>query len=490
MANELRPLQCKISTGTTDNDTMATKGYVDDQIGGGSATHENLTISTPGQTAFTLASTPIDPAKSQLYLNGQLRKYGGGEDYTISGTSLTWNDPGGVTLLTTDDFQIWYNISIGGGILDQSQIFYVAKAGDDGNNGKSVERPFLTIGAAVTAINLLTPGTGNRFEIQVIGSDTYSESFTVPTYTTVNAPSIRISGTVTLVDRSAIICDQITAPGSGNGIVMTTAVEAFAKANLLDGGTNSVGIDLISGQLRADIKHINMIGSSSKTWNLNTGAALFISNITLRENVASTKTGGAVTFIDSLDYGSNADTFIYNETGDTIIDVDGNNFILKDTAVGEIFTNTGVYPKWTNTPNFEADSNTSQTNVTGDGTNYTVIFDQEFVDVGNNYNNATGVFTAPVTGNYMFFAAVECLGLTSSHVQCQLEFNAAGTKRIIRCNPWNVRDTVTNSVGFNGSVKVRLTGSQTCTVVLTISGGTKVVSIPTNAQFAGYLLTL
>jgi hypothetical protein len=48
-----------------------------------------------------------------------------------------------------------YDITYGGGILDQSQIFYVAKAGDDGNNGKSIERPFLTIGAAIESSKTL-----------------------------------------------------------------------------------------------------------------------------------------------------------------------------------------------------------------------------------------------------------------------------------------------------------------------------------------------
>jgi hypothetical protein len=90
-----------------DND-IPNKKYVDDHPGSGIPNQEILTISTPGQTAFTLAQTAVEPEKSMLVLNGQVRIYGGGNDYTISGTALTWNDPGGLTLVTADVLQIWY----------------------------------------------------------------------------------------------------------------------------------------------------------------------------------------------------------------------------------------------------------------------------------------------------------------------------------------------------------------------------------------------
>lgn len=51
-------------------------------------------------------------------------------------------------------------------------------------------------------------------------------------------------------------------------------------------------------------------------------------------------------------------------------------------------------------------------NVTGSGTDYTVIFDVELFDVGSNYNPATGVFTAPVAGKYAFSSVVNCVGCT------------------------------------------------------------------------------
>ena len=68
---------------------------------------ENVYAPTLGQTVFTLSSAPSGAAAFSLYLNGQLRLRG--TDYTQTGTTLTWLDPSGLTLLTTDELIARYN---------------------------------------------------------------------------------------------------------------------------------------------------------------------------------------------------------------------------------------------------------------------------------------------------------------------------------------------------------------------------------------------
>lgn len=83
----------------------AVKSYVDNSVSS-ALQQETLAVNSNGQTAFTLSSAPGSPEHSLFFLNGQVRLYT--TDFTISGTSLTWNDPGSLTLLTTDVVQIWY----------------------------------------------------------------------------------------------------------------------------------------------------------------------------------------------------------------------------------------------------------------------------------------------------------------------------------------------------------------------------------------------
>lgn len=66
-----------------------------------------LTISSDSQTIFTLTYEPADINKIDLFLNGV--KY---VDFSVSGTTLTWNDPCGITTLTTDELiaKYWYAV--------------------------------------------------------------------------------------------------------------------------------------------------------------------------------------------------------------------------------------------------------------------------------------------------------------------------------------------------------------------------------------------
>jgi acid stress-induced BolA-like protein IbaG/YrbA len=48
-------------------------------------------------------------------------------------------------------------------------------------------------------------------------------------------------------------------------------------------------------------------------------------------------------------------------------------------------------------PSFMAVNNADQTNVTGDGTDYTVTFVNEIYDLTSNFDGAS-TFTAPLTG--------------------------------------------------------------------------------------------
>lgn len=127
-----------------------------------------------------------------------------------------------------------------------------------------------------------------------------------------------------------------------------------------------------------------------------------------------------------------------------------------------------------------------QSNVTGDGTVYNVLFATESFDQANNFSSPT--FTAPVTGKYWLSVNILASGLTTSHTSAYVELlvNSVGYySQLVRSAEYVGDDTWTASVG----VLVAMTAGHTATVNLVVSGSTKVVDIgANNSFFCGYLV--
>lgn len=102
----------------------------------------------------------------------------------------------------------------------------------------------------------------------------------------------------------------------------------------------------------------------------------------------------------------------------TTLTVSGNT-TLGDAAADSLTINAGVYSA-PNIPAFAAYKSATTTNVTGNGALYAYICDTEVFDQGANYNNATGVFTAPVTGRYVFEWACRVTGVSVAANNFQL----------------------------------------------------------------------
>lgn len=138
-------------------------------------------------------------------------------------------------------------------------------------------------------------------------------------------------------------------------------------------------------------------------------------------------------------------------------------------------------------------------NVTGNGTAFVVPFDTEIFDNLNNYNNATGVFTAPQTGRYHFSTMVQNDNI-STQTNATIRFNVVGTSANVYGgsggNPANV-----GNGGFYSqtlSLTIFMTAGDTCTVASGIGGGPGTLTVGVNgaaapaspiiSYFSGYLV--
>ncbi len=123
-------------------------------------------------------------------------------------------------------------------------------------------------------------------------------------------------------------------------------------------------------------------------------------------------------------------------------------------------------------------------NVTGDNTTYTIIFDTELVDRQANYNNATGVFTAPATGIYYLSTTVSFSGITAAHDSSLVKYTINGATDITGQfgGAFKQSDAV-GQLSYSGNVTIPLTAGDTITVSTAFAGGAKVVDVSGSAIF-------
>ena len=138
---------------------------------------------------------------------------------------------------------------------------------------------------------------------------------------------------------------------------------------------------------------------------------------------------------------------------------------------------------------FNAYLSTTQTDATGDGTVYQPIFDAVLFNNDSGYDASTGVFTAPVTGDYLFQAAVApaVYGLTNN-------FFLVTTSNTFAF-PFNQASSGNGVSIWAGSVIVSMSAGDTAyiTLTITLSSPAKTVNLnggssPILTYFCGALL--
>lgn len=148
-------------------------------------------------------------------------------------------------------------------------------------------------------------------------------------------------------------------------------------------------------------------------------------------------------------------------------------------------------------PCFFAYANANVTNVTGDGTTYTAVFNTEMFDLANNFDG-TSTFTAPITGKYIFAVNISLSNLSASHTitfsSLVLAGSASVSQEFNNVSAANCRDA-SNNFTYSGIIgPITMVANDTAKIQLTVSNGTKTVTFTgaalTSRQsfFAGFLV--
>ncbi len=146
----------------------------------------------------------------------------------------------------------------------------------------------------------------------------------------------------------------------------------------------------------------------------------------------------------------------------------------------------------TTRPAFLAKLDANQLNVTGNGAVYTVEFPNIIFDQGGDYDGID-TFTAPITGLYVFYTAVQMDELTAATGLTQV--NIATTARSLvtqTVNGANARAGGSNTVILNGALFTNMTAGDTCQITVQAAdmpGNTIDMVTTTSNFFGGYLVT-
>lgn len=285
------------------------------------------------------------------------------------------------------------------------------------------------------------------------------------------------SGTNTLLDHGILV---------GSGTAAITPLGAGINGQLLVGGSASDPLCIASSD--------GNFSFTSAT--AGTDRILTVSN-TDNSNAASAATlqvsaGGASAGDPATIYTTTANSYIQgidNSTTDMFKRSAG-------TALGTtdrwIMTSTGIRTMPVQ-PAFQATFNAGGvTNVTGDGTVYTIAWDLETFDDGSNFS--TPNFTAPVTGKYRLSTSILLNGIASANFR--LDFlqivttSATYVGSIYNIGPAAVAQNCSSAYV---SVLAPMTAGDTAYVQVKISGATKVADIyatatDTRSLFSGCLV--
>jgi hypothetical protein len=273
------------------------------------------------------------------------------------------------------------------------------------------------------------------------------------------------------------------------------AIPVTGSGTYYHGGNISpvaVTLDPLLTQYYSTLTGIDLIYTTNKEFSINTGTgAINVGTDAAAKTLTLGNATGATSVVvncgtGALNLGTNAiarTTTLGNTTGASVLALKyGTGDMTLASATGTVISalDTGEVTMPLQSA-FSAFSSDFQANVTGDGTNYTVLFDTEIFDKNGDYANATSIFTAPVTAKYLLTTNVRFSGVINTMTVGSLAIvTTARTYSGCSSNPYAIVST-DGYVSYALTQICDMTAGDTAYIVLRIDGGTKTVDVYGNA---------
>ena len=138
--------------------------------------------------------------------------------------------------------------SLGTSMLDEDQIYYVGKHGNDAWTGLNIDEAVLTFGQALTLAIAALPTSTNRFAIVCLDDGIYTENITCVQYVDMYAPNAKLVGTIVLADDSNIkFRAQDIATGTIGLSKLVGSAYSFVEIDDINIAGNGIGLLSTSG---------------------------------------------------------------------------------------------------------------------------------------------------------------------------------------------------------------------------------------------------
>lgn len=219
-----------------------------------------------------------------------------------------------------------------------------------------------------------------------------------------------------------------------------------------------------------------LYGSAASTWTQlakDTNSTRYLSNTGTSNNPAWAQvalTTGVSGILPIANGGTNASSMT---TSNGIIKYDGTRLVTSTATIdaSNRYTNSSQ-------PGCSVYLDSGVSNVTGDSTNYTILFANVQYDTTSSYNSGTGIYTVPVTGRYFITCGVTIYGVTSSHTIGVLKLNTPTKQLVNYFDPAAIQPSSSNGVCVTAASTWQLNANDTVSIIIQVQNGTKVVGLP------------